>query len=426
MTSAIATLRASFSPFRFPNFRLYMGGQTLSLIGTWLQITAQSWVIWQLTGSEASLGIVQMFSSLPLLFLSPWAGVWADRVDRRKLLIGLQFFAMLFAFILASLTWTSLIQPWHIYVLAFLLGIVSALEFPAQQAFLGDLAGMGEVRKAINLNIMILQMSRVLGPALAGILLSRIGAASAFLLNGLSFLAVIVSLFYVRSNQQRIASSDNNPLHQIVDALRFVGMQPRVQDLMIFTALATFCVFSIILTQLPAVADQRLGGNEETFGLLTAASGAGALISVLLVVPLAQSLPRSGLVVAGAAVWSGLWLLVFSQAQITWLAALSLFFVSTGGPVIVTTSMGLTQVMSPPEMRARVISLFTMVSFGLQPLAALFIGGFAERYGVENAILFNAVALLIGACLMLSLRGDLRRWVRVNAPTPQPVLEHVA
>src|SRR5262245_25778126 len=170
--SIVSTLRESFSPLKIRNFRIYLGGQAISLVGTFLQMTAQSWVIWELSHSATALGVAAMLGSLPTLVLGPWAGVWADRLDRRRLLIASQAGAMLLAFSLALLTQTGLVQLWHVYLLSALLGIITAFDVPAQQTFLGDLSGMGEIRKAINLNITMLQISRILGPALAGIIIA--------------------------------------------------------------------------------------------------------------------------------------------------------------------------------------------------------------------------------------------------------------
>ena len=178
-----STLRESFSPLKIRNFRIYLGGQAISLVGTWLQMTTQGWVVWELSHSATALGLVAMLGSLPILLLGPWAGVWADRLDRRKLLIASQAGAMLLAFVLALLTQTGLVQLWHVYLLSALLGIITAIDIPAQQAFLGDLSGMAEIRKAVNMNITMLQVSRILGPALAGIIIASMGAAMAFWLN---------------------------------------------------------------------------------------------------------------------------------------------------------------------------------------------------------------------------------------------------
>src|SRR5215831_10165681 len=283
------TLRDNFSPLRYPNFRLYFGGQAVSLIGTFLQVTAQAWVVWQLTHSEAALGVVGMLNALPLLLFSLYAGVWVDRLDRRKLLIATQSAAMMLAFVLAALTQTGMVQIGHIYILSFLLGTVAALDLPAQQAFLGDLTGMAEVRKAVNLNVMLTQVSRIIGPAVAGTLVARIGAAPAFWLNGLSFLAVIASLIIVRAAQQQARPRANTgQLKQIAEGVGYLGSDPRMVDLFLLAILQTVCVFSVIINFLPAVASTLLNGNAETLGEIMASSGLGALLAVVGIVPLAQ------------------------------------------------------------------------------------------------------------------------------------------
>jgi len=399
------TVRGNFAPLRYPNFRLYLGGQAISLIGTWLQSTAQSWVVWQLTGSEAALGVVSMLNALPILVFGAYAGVWVDRVDRRKLLVGTQVVAMLLAFVLAFLTQTHLVQLWHVYVLALLLGIANALDMPAQLAFLGDLSGMAEVRKAINLNVTILQVSRILGPALAGIVVARIGIAPAFWLNGLSFLAVIASLIIVRASQKMVkAHSHASPLRQIAEGMVHLQSTPRMQDLFIFAILLVFFVFSIVINILPAVADKLLGGDAETLGMLMAASGAGALISVVLIVPIAQSFKYAGRVMLIALFWLAAWYSLFAHSHVLWLSIVAIFMASMGAPTVMTIAQGLVQVMAPSDMRGRLISLYTMVSFGMQPLAALWIGQTAQMWGVEAAIQLNALLLAVGAVGLLILR----------------------
>ncbi len=417
MTSVFTTLRESFSPLRYPNFRIYLGGQAISFIGTWLQNAAQAWVVWELTRSEAALGTVTAFATLPILVIGPWAGVWADRWDRRKLLIATQSAAMCLAFILALLVQTGLVQVWHVYGLALLLGVVTALDLPAQQAFLGDLTGMAEVRKAINLNAMIVNVSRTLGPAFSGILIARIGTAPAFWLNGLSFLAVILSLIAVRAQQVQKKSDGANPLRQLFAAMQFVRTQPRMQDLFIFAAMTTFFVFSVILTMLPAVATVVLNGDAETAGYLQASSGAGALLGVLLVVPLAQAQKRSGLVLTAAAIWTGVWMLLFAFSTWLPLSLLCLFCASIGVPTIITMALGLVQLMSPSDMRGRLLSLFTMLSFGFQPVAAYLVGQSAEHLGVQTAIRINAVLLIVSALAMLLFRTELRNWEVTTSQT---------
>ncbi len=407
LTNSWRTIRGNFAPLRDANFRLYLGGQAISLIGTFLQVTAQSWVVWQLTHSEAALGIVGMLSSLPILFLSAYAGAWIDRLDRRKLLIGTQAVFMLLAFILAVLVQTNLVQIWHVYVLSLLLGAANALDMPAQQAFLGDLAGMGDVHKAINLNVMIFQSGRIVGPALAGLIVSRLGIASAFWLNGLSFLAVIVSLALVRSHQEVHPDTGKvTPIRSVIEGVKYVRTTSRLQDMFIFIVLVMMFFFSVPYNILPAVADKLLGGDAAILGLLLASVSVGGLTSLLFVVPVAQSFKRNGLVMVIAFFWLAFWITIFAYSHSLPLSMLALGMANLGGPVIGNTAMALVQVMSPPVVRGRVIALYAAVSSGTQMLGALWIGWSAQDsvMGVTSAIQFNAVMLVVGALGIFQFR----------------------
>jgi MFS family permease len=412
------TFVEGFSPLRQRNFRIYLGGQAVSLVGTWLQITAQGWVVWELSRSEAALGFVNMLATLPLLLLGPWAGVLADRLDRRRLLIFTQAGAMLLAFVLALLTGLQLIQLWHVYVLALCLGTMTALDLPAQQAFLGDLSGMAEVRKAVNMNAMAMQVSRIIGPALAGFIVARLGASLAFGLNGLSFLAVIVSLTLVRAAQARRAST-GTALGQMTEGLRYVRSHPRLQDLILFVVLVTFFALSA-LNVLPSFASEVLKGDADTLGFLLSASGAGALLGTLFIVPWTQAARRTGLAIGGSVLWIGLWFVLFSFTTYLPLSMAALFFGSMGAPAVIATSLGLAQVMAPPEMRARLLSLLTMVSFGMQPLSSLLIGFSAERLGTPLAVRLNGLLLIAGVMILLGARVELRRW-EMSRPQATPL-----
>ena len=414
------TIIQGFSPLKLPNFRLYISGQAVSLIGTWLQVTAQSWVVWELTHSEASLGVVAMLGALPTLLFGPWAGVIADRLNRRWLLIFTQVGMMLLAFSLALLVQLKIVQLWHVYILSGLLGIFSALDFPTQQAFLGDLSGMGEVRKAVNMNAMFLQASRMVGPALAGWVIGSWGAATAFWLNGVSFLAVIASLLAVRAVQVRHPHTGNSVMRDLWEGLQFLRSQPRMQDLLILSICVTSLALSL-MTMMPAFASERLAGNASTLGFLLAASGAGALTSVIFLMPVAQSKKRVGLLMALAVIWAGFWIVGLSL--VTWLplAMVCLFALSFSLPLVIAMSMGLIQVLAPAPMRGRLLSLFTMVSFGLQPLSAVLIGTASERFGVAAVATFNGCVLALAGLAMIFLRQGLRQW-RVQAlPIVAPV-----
>ena len=413
--SMLRTYASSFAPLKNRNLRIYLGGQAISLLGTWMQVAAQSWVIWELTQSEKALGIVVMLNSLPLLLLAPWAGGIADRFNRRFILLATQSIAMLLAFSLAALIQTGLIQIWHIYLSALILGIISALDFPAQQAFIGDLSGMGQVRQAITLNIMALQVARMLGPATAGILLKLVGNAASFWINGLSFFVVLISLMLVRSHQAEHTRKDSRG--QFRETVDFIRTQPRMIDLMIFASLVTFFGLSVF-NILPAVADHVLNGDSQTYGLLFGSSGAGALISTLFLLPLSQAAKRIGLIITAAAAWMGTFYLLLSQSTLIPLSMAFIFCVSLGAPLVLTTGLGVMQLMSPMDMRARIISLFTMLTFGLQPISSIAIGYSAEILGTQTAIMINALCLITGAALMFFFRNGLRAWELQPVVTP--------
>ena len=416
-SSLLRTYTGSFAPLKNRNLRIYLGGQAFSLLGTWMQVAAQSWVVWELTQSEKALGIVVMLNSLPLLLLAPWAGAIADRLNRRLILLVTQSIAMLLAFTLAALIQTGLIQIWHIYLSALVLGIITALDFPAQQAFIGDLSGMGQVRQAITLNVMALQVARMVGPAMAGILLKLVGNAASFWINGLSFFIVLISLMLVRSQQAEHTHKESRG--QFRETVEFIRSQPRMVDLMVFASLVTFFGLSIF-NILPSVADHVLHGDSQTYGLLFGSSGAGALISTLVLLPLSQAAKRVGLIITAAAAWMGTFFLLLSQS--TWIpvSMVAIFFVSLGAPLVLTTGLGVMQLMSPMDMRARIISLFTMLTFGLQPISSIVIGYSAEILGTQTAILINALCLITGAALMFLFRNGLRAW-ELQPVTP-PIL----
>ena len=413
MAYVVRTLRDSFTPLRLPNLRTYLIGQAISLLGTWMQVTAQGWLVWELSHSNVALGIVSMLGSLPLLLFGLWAGVWADRLDRRKVLIGTQAAAMVLAFILAALVFTNTVQLWHVYVLSFLLGCVTALDFPAQQAFLGDLSGMTSVRKAIVLNAMIFQIGRMIGPALAGFVVGALGAAMAFFLNGVSFIAVIISLLIVRSHQVRLAHGGDQ-LRAVLEGLRFIKSEQRIQELILFATIVTFFGISL-MSFFPALAADVLHGDAQTLGLLLASSGAGALVGATVVAPLAQTARRIGRVIGLAVIWVGLWWIAVSLSHSLALSMLCIFLVSLAMPTVMTTVNGLLQVMAPPRMRGRLLSAYIIVSFGIQPIAALFIGFWASRLGIAAAIMIDGIAIIIGALMILVFRPALRSWV---APHP--------
>jgi len=398
----------SLSPLRIRSVRIYLSGQVISLIGIWMQQTAQSWVVWTMSRSGTALGIAAMLAFLPTFILGPWMGVFADRWDRRKVLLATQTSAMILAFVFAILVQTNVIVLWHVFVLATALGIVSALDFPSTQAFIGDIAGMARVREAIILNASIFQVSRMIGPALAGWGIGYLGVASAFWINGVTFLAVIASLLAIRGSQVRRAST-GRPLQEFREGLAFLRKETRAQDLLAFSVMVTFFGISSIII-LPAVVSLVLGGGADMLGFLLASSGAGALVGALVLTSLAQRARRTGIMLAANVVWTGVWLVLFSFSHTFIYAAIAIFFVSLTIPVVLTTANGLLQILAPPDMRGRVLSIFLMISFGAQPIAAILIGVAADRFTPMGAVLLNGALMVVAAGVLVGLRSGLLSW----------------
>ena len=408
MNVTTQTFKETFSPLRNRNVATYLAGQSVSLFGTMMQATAQSWVVWQLSHSTRDLGLVAMLGTLPLLLLGAFAGVWADRLNRRKVLVGTQIISMALAFVFAILLHTGLIQIWHIYALSLLLGCVNALDMPAQTAFVGDLSGNEQLRRAIVLNSMVVQVSRMVGPALAGWAISALSAASVFWINGASFIAVIGSLLVVHSQQVSKHAAEKGK-GDMKEAFQFAAHQPRILDLLAMCLCVTFLVFSSGQL-IPAIVTDTLHAGPETLGLLMGASGAGAVTGALLLVPLVQRARRPGLVIAAALAWTGAWFTLAVVIRSTWLWTAGMFLGSLSSPVVMTSSNALIQMMAPPGMKARLISLWIITSFGMQPFGFLLVGYAGHFLGAPGAILLNGLLLIFGAIGMLVFRPGLRDW----------------
>lgn len=397
-----------FTPLKNGNLSVYLSGQTISLFGTFMQSTAQSWVVWQISHSTQALGLTAMINALPMLLLGALGGAWADKLDRRKVLIGTQVTSMILAFVFAILLQTNSIQLWHIYILAAALGSVSALDLPAQSAFIGDLAGNEQVRGAIALNGMVQQAGRMVGPAIAGWVLGAFGSSVAFWLNGASFIAVVISLLIVHIEQVQ-KPDESKKKGNMKEAFRFVSREPRILDLLILSFILTF--FGISASQLlPAIVTDVLHSGAETLGLIAGASGAGALVSSFLIAPIAQRVRKPGWMIAGAVAWMGVWFTIAVLSGSIWIWVAALFFGGLAGPVVNITCNSLIQILTPPSMKARILALWMMVSFGMMPFGALLVGYTGSMLGAPAAILVNGFVLIIGAAALLLLRPGFRCW----------------
>lgn len=378
-----------------------MLGQSVNLVGDWMQQTAQAWVVWELTHKATALGITAFLSQIPFFIFGPWVGVIADRFNRRKILLITQFLAMLFAFILAFLIQTNHLLLWHVYLLALLLGIATAFNVTAEQAFIGDIAGAGNIRKAVALNNIINQLSRLIGPALAGWLIASAGITLAFWYNGFSIVISIICIFIIRSRQE-IKKSDDSGLKQFKEGLSFLRNQRLLRLIILFAAIQTFFGLSIVQL-LPAYSTIVLHGNAKTLGQLVGSAGAGALVGIVFVLPFVQRIKRPCIAIGGSVVWAGIWYLVFSFSRNLPLAMICQFMASLGAANVLTLSAGLTQELTPAHLRARVLSTFLMIIFGLQPVASYLVGRTADLIGINITMLINGGSMILLTLVLLGI-----------------------
>jgi len=391
----------NFTVLRKRDMRVYLTGNGVSLIGDWMQQTAQAWVVWQLTHSATALGVVAFFSQIPFFLFGPWVGVVSDRYDRRRILLVTQVLIMACAFILAFLVESSLLRLWHVYALAFFLGVVSAFDVTAEQAFIADIAGEGNIRKAIALNNSLTQLTRLVGPALSGYLIATIGVATSFWLNGVSLIVCIICLLAVHSKAAKEPVTGKG-LQQFREGWKFFTRHLFLRLIVLFAAVQAFFGLSTIQL-LPAIATVVLKGDANTLGRLLGAAGGGALIGILVVLPFLQRMKRSCIAIGSALIWSGAWYAAFSFTHTLWVAMVCQCMTSLGAANVVTLSIGLAQEMTPPGMRARIVSVFLMIIFGLQPVASYLIGAAADRIGLQTVILINGVLMVAIPALLLAV-----------------------
>lgn len=391
----------AFASLRHRNFQLYFAGQLISNAGTWMQVIAQGWLVYQLMHSDLALGIVGFASAIPSLLASPWGGVIVDRMSKRTLLILTQTGAMLLAFILAALAFTGLVREWHIVILAAALGLVNAFDSPGRQAFVVEMVGREDMPNAIALNSLMFNGARVIGPALGGLLLAVVGAAWCFTINGISYLAVIWSLWAMQIQPQGTRVEAESPWKQFMSGLRHASEQIELGGLILLSLI--FSVFAITYIQLlPAFVDVVLHQDASTYGWLTAAFGTGAVIGALVI----ANRPRPG--------WRGNWMFV---ANILFPIMLSIFIYNTILPLsyVLEFFMGaafmveytmintLLQTLVMDEMRGRIMGLYTITFLGFAPFGNLALGALSARIGLSPAVtVFAAVSLVL--CLIVFRR----------------------
>jgi len=379
--------------FRHRNYCLFFGGQTISLIGTWMQTVAQSWLIYRLTGSAVLLGSVGFASQIPVFLLAPIGG--------HRILIITQTTAMLLAFVLAALTLTGLVQVWHIFTLAALLGVVNAFDIPTRQAFAVDMVGREDLINAIALNSSMINGARMIGPAVAGILVASVGEGWCFLLNGISFIAVIAGLLLMQITVRVHASPNSSALASIIEGFRYVRHTRPVRALLLMLGLVSLMGMPYAVL-MPIFADQILHGGPRGLGLLMGAAGCGALAGAL-VLAAKRGIRGLGHWVALAATGFGISLILFSLSRTFWLSVVLLLPAGFSMMIGLASSNTLIQSLVPDKLRGRVMALYSMMFMGMAPFGSLLAGALAHRLGAPGTVAFGGLACITGA-LVFGLR----------------------
>ncbi|MBN1440579.1 MAG: MFS transporter [Anaerolineales bacterium] len=384
--------------FRFPNYRLWFAGQSVSLIGTWMQMVAQQWVVYEMTGSKFMLGAVAFANSFPNFFLMLPAGVIADRLPRRTILLYTQTASMLLAFLLALLLAFGVLEVRHVFVAAVLLGVVNSLDAPTRQSFTVEIIDdRRDLLHAIALNSTMFNLARVIGPAVAGFVLASWGSAWCFGLNGASYLAVIAGLLAMHIPSAPAPVTAGSPL-RIREGIRYARRHPVILPLILMTAVSAMFPFAYA-TLLPAFAVEVFHRGETALGFLTAAVGVGALLGSLFMAAIAHATGRVKPFVLGGILFP-LSLLGFALCG-SYTASLVLLLAAGFGLVVQNTSINsLIQLQVPDEIRGRIMSIYLLAFFGALPVGALQAGWIAQTLGPQAGM---AILAAVGLGLFLSI-----------------------
>ncbi len=415
----------TFRSLQNRNYRLYWCGQVVSLSGTWMQRIAQAWLVLQLTHSPLALGTVTTIQFTPILLFSLFGGVLADRVPKWRFLLLTQSVMAIQALVLAILISTGHIQLFHIYILAAILGVASALDGPTRQAFVIELVGREDLPNAVALNSTIFNASRILGPGIGGLLIAGVGVAGCFYLNALSFFGVIGGLLLMDPKRFFPARPmrDGTVLRQIGAGLRYAATTPDAAlPLLLMGILGTFGYNFTVL--LPLIGDEVLHSGAIGFGVLTAAMGVGSLLAALGVAYRGRATRRTLLI--GAAGFSGL---LFAVGLSRWWALTLPLLVALGVCSITFSATASTrlQLVAPGDMRGRIMSIYQLLFAGTTPFGSLIIGGLAERWGVQQATMLVAVICGLGVLLACAyLRRNVARLLPDEAPRERDPLPGTA
>ncbi len=383
----------TFAALATPNYRRYFAGQAVSLVGTWMQTVAQAWLVLEMTGSGTALGLVAGAQFLPILLLAPYGGLLADRMDKRRLLIATQVALGAIALTLGVLTVTGAVELWMVIALALALGLVTACDNPARQSFAQEMVGAGDLRNAVSLNSVLVNSARAVGPAVAGVLIATVGTGLCFLINAASYIAVVVALAGMDVAALRPAPRAAREPRQVRQGLSYVAHTPDLLvPLMMLAVVGTLAYeFQVVL---PLLAEGTFGGGAGTYGLLTSAMGAGAIVGGLVV----AGRGRTGLpALTLAAATFGAAILVAAAAPTVAVALVALAVVGATSVTFLAVGNTTLQLTAEPRFRGRVMALWAVAFLGSTPVGAPLIGAVSEHLGARGGLVIGGVACLVAA-----------------------------
>lgn len=404
---------------RSRHYRLFVAGQLISLIGTWMQMVAQSWLIYRLTGSAALLGLLGFAGQIPVFVLAPLGGVIADRVRRHRVLVTTQTIMMALAAALAALTLSGNVRVSHLFVLASVLGIANAFDIPARQAFVVEMVEREDLMNAIALNSSMVNGARVVGPAIAGVVVAAVGEGWCFLLNALSYVAVIGALLLMRLPHRPPPAPRTSAWASIVEGFVFSWRTAPVRALLLLLGLVSLMgmPYSVLM---PIFADRILHGGPDAYGLLMSASGVGALAGAA-TLTVRRHIRGLGRWIALSAAGFGLSLIAFAFSRSLWLSALLLVPAGFCMMVEMAASNTLIQAMVPDRLRGRVMAVYSMMFMGMAPLGALIAGALAAPFGAPATVAIGGAVCMAGGLLfgarLPALRGPARELIVAQQPS---------
>ncbi len=396
----------TFRALKHRNFQLFFSGQFISLIGTWMQNVARSWLIYKLTGSVALLGLVGFAGQFPVFLLSTIGGAIADKYDRRKILVATQIASMILTLTMGILVLTGNIVEWHIFAIAVLSGIVNSFDIPTRQSFVVDMVGREDLLNAIALNSSMFNGARIVGPAIAGVVVSLVGTGWCFVGDGISYIAVIAGLLLMNIERKAILQTGGSALEKIKEGFSFVRQTHPIRNLLLLLGLVSLMGMPYAVL-MPIFADQILNGGVQGLGILMGASGAGALIAALYLAS-RRNLKGLGTIVGTSSGIFGVFLILFSLSHTFWLSAILLVPIGFSMMLQMSSSNTLIQAMAPDHLRGRVMAVYSMMFMGMAPIGALLAGSLANYLGAPLTVAFGGAVCIVGSLLFSSKLAEFR------------------